>query len=230
MGDIGHGRGQWDLARMPSGHERRPCGRTAGRLPRCTAVPASSACGAGMDSPCIGIFQRLRMAVMESVRHAAVGGPAAGGRTMKGREARKARSCGTPWPRPGRQGPAGHSPAGAETGGRAPRDGERPCDGAWCEAGKRGRGRPAGRREGPGGANCVTRGALHETKRPKTMSCRALQALRDGSAQVRLARDNCCYREPICQIRRFRPAPRRLPGLDSAIVGPVAPICNPMIP
>ena len=52
-------------------------------------APASSTCAAGMDSPCNSIFLRLRMAVMESVRHAVIGGCAAGGRTMKGRGARE---------------------------------------------------------------------------------------------------------------------------------------------
>ena len=80
-------------------------------------APASSTCAAGMDSPCNSIFLGLRMAVMESVRQAAVGGRAAGGRTMKGRGARETRSFGAAWPRAGRQGSAGHSRAGAATVG-----------------------------------------------------------------------------------------------------------------
>ena len=191
-------------------------------------APAWSACAAGMDSPCGSIFLRSRMAVMDSLRHASIGGPAAGGRTMKGREARNARSCGTLWPRPGREGPAGHSTAGAETVGRAPRDGERPCDGAWCGAAKRGRGRLAGRRERPGGASRATRGALQETKRPKTTGYGGPQALRDGSGRYRLARDNCCYREPTCQIRCLRPLARRPPGLDPAILSRAASRFNPL--
>ena len=76
-------------------------------------APASSTCAAGMDSPCNSIFLGLRMAVMESVRHAAVGGCAAGGRTMKGRGAWETLSFGAAWPRAGRPVPAGHSRAGA---------------------------------------------------------------------------------------------------------------------
>ena len=101
-------------------------------------APASSTCAAGMDSPCNGIFLRLRMAVMESFRHAAVGGCAAGGRTMKGRGARETRSFGAARPRPGRQGPAGHSRAGAATVGGSPRHRTRPGDTPWRRALKRG--------------------------------------------------------------------------------------------
>ena len=91
-------------------------------------APASSTCAAGMDSPCNSIFLGLRMAVMESVRHAAVGGCAAGGRTMKGRGARETRSFGAAWPMAGRQGPAGHSRAGAATVGGTPRHRKGPGD------------------------------------------------------------------------------------------------------
>ena len=100
-----------------------------------------------------------------------------------------------------------------------------------CLQGQIGGGRPF--REGAGGGVCAARAGAAAPGRDmhaKTTVCRELQVLRGGSVRHRLARDNCCYREPICQIRRFRPAPRRLPGLDSAIVGPVAPIFNPMIP
>ena len=183
-------------------------------------APASSACATGMDSPCGSIFLRSRTAVMDSVRHAAVGGPAAGGKTMKGQEARKARSCGTAWPGPGRQGRIGHSPAGARTVGSTPRCRKSPGDGAWRRAPKHSAGRLAGRGEGPGGTSCVTRGARHETKRTKTTGCGGPQALRDGSARYRLARDNCCYREPARQFRRSRRATRKPPCLVPAILGP----------
>ena len=82
-------------------------------------APASSACAAGMDSPCNSILLRLRMAVMEWVRQAAVGGCAAGGRTMKRRGARETLAFGAAWPRPNRQGPAGRSRGGGDGGRHA---------------------------------------------------------------------------------------------------------------
>ena len=81
-------------------------------------APASSACAAGMDSPCNSIFLGPRMAVMEWVRQAAVAGCAAGGRTMKGRGARETRSFGAAWPRPCRPVPAGSFSGGSGDGGR----------------------------------------------------------------------------------------------------------------
>ena len=129
---------------------------------------------------------------------------------------------------------AGHPAAGTHTPRgqiRGQRRHARPTTArTWRRAAKRCAGWLAGGQGGPGGASCVRRGGQKPINQEKTTVCRELQVLRDGSVRDRLARDNCCYREPICQIRRFRPAPRRLPGLDSAIVGPVAPIFNPMIP
>ena len=164
----------------------------------------ATACAAGMDFPCQGIFFRVRITVMDSMRHAAVGGPAAGGRTMQGPESRKARSYGTGRPGPGRRGPCSHSTAGAETVGRALRDAERLCGGAWRRAPNPGRGRLAEGRRGAVGVISGGRGGFVPETQYGTIGCRAIQVLRDASARGRLARDNCCYREPTCQIRRFR--------------------------
>ena len=155
-------------------------------------APASSTCAAGMDSPCNSIFLRLRMAVMEWVRHAAVAGCAAGGRTMKGRGARETLSFGAAWPRAGRQGPAGHSRAGAATVGGTPRYRKRPVDTPWRRAPKRGGGRLAGGKRGPGGARRVRSGDPEEIKRDKTIDWGEIRVLRDGSGRCRLTRDNCC--------------------------------------
>ena len=148
-------------------------------------APASSTCAAGMDSPCNSIFLGLRMAVMESVRHAtvglAVGGCAAGGRTMKRRGARETLSFGAAWPRAGRQGPAGHSRAGATTVGGTPRYRKGPGDPPWRRAPKRGGGRLAGVKEGPGGARRVRRGGPEAIKREKTIDCGELWVPRNGT-------------------------------------------------
>ena len=124
--------------------DKAPIGFAHGR--HRSRAAASAACAAGMDSPCKGIFFRTRMAVMDWVGHAAVGGAAAGGRTMKRREAGETRSCGPAWPEPGRQGLDGHSPGGAETVGSTPRYRERPGDRASCSAAKRGAARGRTRR------------------------------------------------------------------------------------
>ena len=163
-------------------------------------APASSTCAAGMDSPCNSIFLRLRMAVMESVRHAVIGGCAAGGRTMKGRGARETRSFGAARSRPGRQGPAGHSRAGAATVEGTLRYRKRPGDTPWRRAPKRGGGRLAGVKGGPGGARRGWRGGLGAIKRNKTIDCGEIRVPRDGSGRCRLTRDNCCYRESNCQF------------------------------
>ena len=168
--------------------------------PACSAhrfAPASSTCAAGMDSPCNSIFLRLRMAVMESVRHAVIGGCAAGGRTMKGRGARETRSFGAARSRAGRQGPAGHSRAGAATVEGTLRYRKRPGDTPWRRAPKRGGGRLAGVKGGPGGARRGWRGDPEEIKREKTIDCGEIRVPRDGSGRCRLTRDNCCYRESI---------------------------------
>ena len=162
-------------------------GLAAQRLPRFFAArfaPASSTCAAGMDSPCNSIFLRLRMAVMESVRHAAVGGRAAGGRTMKGRGARETLSFGAAWPRAGRQGPTGHSRAGAVTVGGTPRYRKGPGDPPWRRAPKRGGGRLAGVKGGPGGVRRVRRGGPEAIKREKTIDCGEIRVPRDGSGSV----------------------------------------------
>ena len=164
-------------------------------------APASSTCAAGMDSPCNSIFLRLRMAVMEWVRQAAVGGCAAGGRTMKRRGARETLSFGAARSRPDRQGPAGRSrAAGAATAGGTPRHRKRPGDTPWRRAAKRGGGRLAGVKEGPGGARRGWRGGLGAIKRNKTIDCGEIRVPRDGSGRCRLTRDNCCYRESNCQF------------------------------
>ena len=155
-------------------------------------APASSTCAAGMDSPCNSIFRRPRIAVMEWVRHAAVGRCAAGGRTMKGRGARETLSFGAAWPRPGRQGPAGHSRAGAATVGGTPRYRKRSGDTPWRRAPKRGGGRLAGGKRGPGGARRVRSGGLEAIKREKTIDWGEIRVLRAGSGRCRLTRDNCC--------------------------------------
>ena len=189
-------------------------------------APASSTCAAGMDSPCNSIFLGLRMAVMESVRHAtvgaAVGGCAAGGRTMKGRGARETLSLGAAWPRPGRQGPAGHSRAGAATVGGTPRYRKRPGDTPWRRAPKRGGGRLAGVKGGPGSARRVRRGGLESIKREKTIDCGEIRVPRDGSARYRLTRDNCCYRESNCRfiVSARQPGSRRdyAPAIPSSTI------------
>ena len=156
-------------------------------------------------------------AVNGVVRDAAVGGlPAAGGRIMKGRETRKARSRGAGCPGRCRQGPGGHCTGGAETVGRAFRAGARPCDGAWRGAPNRGR----VRRRGLCGAGCAGSGGFGPKTTVGTIGCRAPRALRDGSVRKRLARDNCCYREPISQLCHSRRPARRPPARSAAILGP----------
>ena len=165
-------------------------GGRALRRSDCTApspprfAPASSTCAAGMDSPCNSIFLRLAMAVMESVRHAVMGGCAAGGRTMKGRGAWETLSFGAAWPRPDGQGPAGHSPAGAATAGGTPRHRKRRGDTPWRRAAKRGGGRLAGVKGGPGGARRGWRGGLGAIKREKTIDCGEIWVPRDGSGVI----------------------------------------------
>ena len=143
---------------------------------------ASAACAAGMDSPRHGIFFPFRDLLMERDQHAAVGGPAAGGRTMKRRGAGATRSCGPARPGPGRQGPAGHSPGGTEMAGSTPRYRERPGDRASCSAAKRGAARLGGGRGGVGGARRVRSGGVASINREITTACRGLRMLRDGSA------------------------------------------------
>ena len=218
----------------PAGSELRPGDCLASQRSDCPVPspprfgPASSSCAAGMDSPCKGILFRARMAVMDSVWHAAVGGPVAGGRTMKRREARQTRSSATAWPGPIGLGPFSHRPAGATTVGSLHRcrkcPGDSPWHGAWMRAGRW----LAGGQEGLAGANRVRRGDQKSENRETTIACRGLQALRDGSGRYRLARDNCCYREPTCQIRCLRPLARRPPGLDPAILSRAASRFNPL--
>ena len=94
----------------------RSYGSPAGRSSAALAVAAAAACGKGMESAGDGIFLRLRMTVMDSVRHMAAGGSAADGRTMSEREAWQRRSFGAA--RPGRGGPVqgrfGRSPVGSQ--------------------------------------------------------------------------------------------------------------------
>ena len=175
--------------------DKAPIGFAHGR--HRSRAGASAACAAGMDSPCKGIFFRTRMAVMDWVGHAAAGGAAAGGRTMKRREAGETRSCGPAWPEPGRQGLDGHSPGGAETVGSTPRYRERPGDRASCRAAKRGAGRFGGRRGGVGGARRVRSGGVASINRKITNACRGLRTLRGGSARCRLMHDNGCYHASI---------------------------------
>ena len=186
-------------------------------------APASSTCAAGMDSPCNSIFLGLRMVVMESVRQAAVAGCAAGGRTMTRRGARETLSFGAAWPRPDRQGPAGHSRAGAATVGGTPRYRKRPGDTPWRRAPKRGGGGLAGVKGGPGGARRVRRGGLGEIKRNKTIDCGEIRVPRDGSGWCRLTRDNCCYRESNCQFSVSARQPGSRPDYDPAIPGSTIP-------
>ena len=130
---------------------------------------------------------------------------------MKRRGARETLSFGAAWSRPGRQGPAGHSRAGAATVGGTPRYRKGPGDPPWRRAPKRGGGRLAGVKEGPGGARRVRRGDLESIKREKTIDCGELWVPRDGSARYRLTRDNCCYRESNCRfiVSARQPGSRR---------------------
>ena len=119
---------------------------------------------------------------------------------------------------------AGHPAAGTHTPRgqiRGQRRHARPTTArTWRRAAKRCAGWLAGGQGGPGGASCVRRGGQKSINQEKTTVCRELQALRDGSVRHRLARDNCCYREPICQFPRFRPATRKTARLDPVIVNP----------
>ena len=191
--------------------------------------PATTACAAGMDSLCKSIFLRTRMAVMDWVRHVAVGGPASGGRTMKGRGAGETRSYGPARPRAVRQGPASHSPPGAERLASMPRYRERAGDTGRCGALMRGAGRLAGGRRGICGAGRVGRGAGQPINRAKAIGCFALQALRDGSARYRLTRDNCCYRESNGRFQRLRPATAKPPCRDPQIVGRAVTLFKPLV-
>ena len=191
-------------------------------------APASSTCAAGMDSPCNSIFLRLRMAVMESVRHAAVAGRAAGGRTMKGRGARETLAFGAAWPRPNRQGPAGRSRAAATVGG-TPRYRKRPGDSPLRRAPKRGGGRLAGVKRGPGGTRRVRSGGLEAIKRDKTIDCGEIRVPRDGSGRCRLTRDNCCYRESNCQFSVSARQPGSRCDYAPAIPSSTIPYCNPLV-
>ena len=204
---------------------RRP-GLAAQRLPRLFAAPVRAGfehMRRGHGFACNSIFLRLRMAVMESVRHAMMGVRAAGGRTMKRRGARETLSFGVAWPRPCRQGPGGHSRAGAATVGGTPRYRKRPVDTPWHRAPKRGGGRLAGVKGGPGGARRVRRGGPETIKREKTTDCGETRVPRDGSGRCPLTRDNCCYRESNCQFSVSARQPGTRPDYAPAIPGSTIP-------
>ena len=90
-----------------------------------------------------------------------------------------------------------------------------------CLQGRIGGGRAF--REDAGGGACAARAGAAAPGREthvKTAGWIDSQAVEARRPRRRLTRDNCCYRESICQIRRFRPATRRPPSPDSAIVNP----------
>ena len=187
----------------------RSYGSPAGSSSDALAVAAAAACGNGMESAGNGIFLRLRMTVMDSLRHMAAGGSAADGRTMSEREAWQRRSFGAA--RPGRggpvQGPFGRSPVGSQ----APRTPRGPGERAWSGPPGRDEWRHAGGRDGAGGARCVPGGAREPNRPGIPMSYSATQAPRDGFSPWRLARDNYCYREPNRRFKPSRPVPESLP-------------------
>ena len=86
---------------------------------------------------------------------------------MKRRGARETLSFGAAWPRPCRQGPAGHSRAGAATVGGTLRYRKRPVDTPWHRAPKRGGRGLAGVEGGPGGARRVRSGGSEAINRKK---------------------------------------------------------------
>ena len=173
---------------------------------------------AGMDISCNGIFPGSRMAVMESVRHAAARGRAAGGRTMSERGACEAWSSGT-----ARQGPGGRSVAASGAVRSAFRWRMWPVDTTWHGPPNGDSGWLAGAKRGCCGAHSARRACPWATNHGETTACARIRALRDGSAQVRLARDNYCYREPNRRFKPSRPVPGKPPGRVPASVGGSAP-------
>ena len=89
-----------------------------------------------------------------------------------------------------------------------------------CLQGRIGGGRPF--REDAGGGVCAARAGAVAPGREmhvKTAGWIDPQAVEARRPRGRLTRDNCCYRESICQIWHFRPATRRPPSRDPEIVG-----------
>ncbi len=146
-----------------------------------------------------------------------------GGRTMTGRGARKVRTSGVAWLGSGRrrQGPFRELRANPGTAASALRHRNRPGEAAWPRAPGRGAEELAGATRAAGAARCVRGGGLGSITLGITVACSGIRALRDGSVRYRLARDNCSYREPKCQIRHFRRATRKPPCLVPAILAQV---------
>ena len=138
--------------------------------------------------------------------------------------------------RPGatRSSPNGCEARGCVTPARSRCGGRARCGRGSEEGGLRGRmggagafGKHAGAGVCAKPAGATARGA--ETY-ATTKGCAGNRAGRAGCGWGRLARDNCCYREPICQIRRFRPVAGQPPGRGAAMLGGAATQFNPMVP
>ena len=204
-------------ARVPTGDmvvRRHGCQWCASRQrrigPRSTRR-RPGACGPGMNSVRKGISFPLAMAVLESVRHAATEGSAAGGRTMRVRGTGETRSYGVAAAGRARrlQGSASGSPARAGAAASARRGRGWPREMAWRRARGWGTARPVRGGEGVVGARCVPNGRPRPNSPAIPRGCGAGPILRGGSSRRRLARDNYCYQEPIRQFHRFRPAAPR---------------------
>ena len=133
----------------------------------------------------------------------------AGGGIMTERGARETRTLPRAGPGARRKGSPGRSRMRAAAGGGASRYRNPRGGTAWRGRSEGGRARRIGGEAGrcPGGG--AGRGAPRAKKRVETAACGTIEAPREGSVRGRLARDNCCYREPNCRFQRCRPTTRR---------------------
>ncbi len=86
--------------------------------------------------------------------------------------------------------------------------------------------------EGAGGGACAARaGAAAPGRETHTKSAGWIdsQAVEARRPRGHLTRDNCCYRESNCQVRRFRRATRKPPSRDPATVERSATCCKLLI-
>ena len=108
------------------------------------------------------------------------------------------RTSGVAWLGSGRrrQGPFRELRANPGTGASALRHRNRPGEGAWSRAPERGAEELAGATRAAGAVRCAGGSGPEAITLGITSACSGIRALRDGSVRSRLARDNCCYREP----------------------------------
>ena len=119
---------------------------------------------------------------------------------MTERGVRETRTLPCAGPGARRKGSPGRLPMRAAAGGGASRYRNPRGGTAWRGRSEGGRARRIGGEAGrcPGGG--AGGGAPQAKKRVETEVCGTIKAPRDGSVRGRLARDNCCYREPMPNI------------------------------